>query len=978
MTLECITHPRLTSALDITDFPENLLSIYHTNIHSLPHKYLLLTEHLSQYNNTPAVIALSENQLTNQVNQHSYSLNGYTHIHKEDISVYYNESMHITHVDDITIPQVATIIIQVHEDKMTTNPTHTIINLYRRPRPNTELIKDLQEAIDTILTRHPETEITFNGDLNINILNLNPSHHFTTFLLENNLHTTITTPTRHDPHHNTATQIDVILTTYIHVDVTSGTISPPLSDHLQTYAIFHKPVKRQSDKKIITLSTAQYEKNKTEILKYMQQQIQKITDLTDSNIPTTQHFHDLQENIRSSIEKFQKKTKGHRKPWCKPKVKKMIRKQHLLHKLRIKEPTAQNIAKHTIYRNKLNKKIKKEKREFLTKQIESAKHDPKRQAKILKTIIPRKSQTRTSPTTIKYEGKTYTKPNDIADALNDHFITIGHKTSKKIIQEEEEIQDEGDRLQPPFELRKITLEEVEKTMKKINPNKASDIYKIKPAIIKDLTPFIAPILTLLFNRSIEEHNYPDSLKITKLIELYKAKEKDCPANYRPISLLPIIAKILDVLINNQVMAHLTEHNIISPTQYAFRPNSNTTLALQTILNRIHKHKSNRQPLLAIYIDLSKAYDTISHDKLIRKLQHDFNFTEGTTEFFRSYLQRRTASLHTQHAQSATKTITHGIPQGSTLSTTLFLLYINDIIKTTPKSKVFTYADDTTLIITADNTNDLQKLAESELANLVKYFYTNNLIPNPTKTEYTIFYPQKLKSINLKVNKEDDKYLKHTKTAKLLGLLIQKNMKYNETITQIIKKLQPIMHSFKYAKKFLPTQIMRNLYYSLIHPHFMLNMTIWGTENDKKTYIQPLIRIQKRIIRLMVNTNPRAHTKPIMTKHKIMNLTNLYIYQVCIGAHPFIHPQSQLNRPEHDHEYIWTAQIHNYPTRHTLDKHIYIPNTSKNAKHTIGHLTAQYARIWNSLPSNIRDIRSKDGMKKALKNYLLEKQKNNNS
>ena len=184
-------------------------------------------------------------------------------------------------------------------------------------------------------------------------------------------------------------------------------------------------------------------------------------------------------------------------------------------------------------------------------------------------------------------------------------------------------------------------------MKKINPNKASDVYKIKPAIIKDLTPFIAPILTKLFNRSIEEHNYPDSLKITKVIELYKAKEKDLPGNYRPISLLPIIAKILDVLINNQIMTHLTKHNIISPTQYAFRPNSNTTLALQTIINRIHKHKADKQPLLAIYIDLSKAYDTISHEKLIHKLQNNFNFTQGTTNFFRSYLQRRTLNMRNQ-------------------------------------------------------------------------------------------------------------------------------------------------------------------------------------------------------------------------------------------------------------------------------------------------------------------------------------------
>ena len=202
------------------------------------------------------------------------------------------------------------------------------------------------------------------------------------------------------------------------------------------------------------------------------------------------------------------------------------------------------------------------------------------------------------------------------------------------------------------------------------------------------------------------------------------------------------------------------------------------------------------------------------------------------------------------------------------------------------------------------------------------------------------------------------------------------MKYNETITQIIKKLRPTIHSFKYANKLLPTKIMRDLYYSLIYPHFILNIAIWGTNDNKKTYIQPLIRIQKKIIRLMVNTNPRAHTKPIMTKHKILNITNLYIYQVCVGAHPFIHPQSQLNRPEHDHEYIWTAQIHQYPTRHTLDKHIYIPATRKATKHTMGHLTAQYAKIWNLLPSDIRDIRSKDSFKKALKQYLLENQKDN--
>ena len=302
--------------------------------------------------------------------------------------------------------------------------------------------------------------------------------------------------------------------------------------------------------------------------------------------------------------------------------------------------------------------------------------------------------------------------------MNDFFITVGHKTSQTIPHQAEEqiTQDQSHDAHLPFELRHISLAEVTKAMNKINRNKASDIFKIKPTIIRDLTPFLAPILNRLFNQAIDEHDYPDALKLTKVIELFKKKDRTLPKFYRPISLLPIIAKLLDTLINNQLMHHLTTHNIISPTQYAFRPNSNTTLALQTIIDQLYRHIKQKQPTLAIYIDLSKAYDTVSHSKLLHKLLHNFNFTEPTVAFFASYFRNRQQSTHTQHAQSSTQTITHGIPQGSTLSTTFFLLYINDIIKTVPDSTVYTYADDTTLIISARTHQALQTLAQSELTN----------------------------------------------------------------------------------------------------------------------------------------------------------------------------------------------------------------------------------------------------------------------
>ena len=441
--------------------------------------------------------------------------------------------------------------------------------------------------------------------------------------------------------------------------------------------------------------------------------------------------------MKRIIEKHERIARPRKKAWCTPPYKKMIKKQHKLHKRKQENPTTENIKAHANYARALNKKIKQQKKQYLTQQLQATRLQPKQQAKILQSIIPRKAKGRTSPTVLTYENRTHTEPVEIANALNDFFITIGHKTSKSIRIDEHIEQEDEPNERPDFELRHVHTEDLIKIMKKMKRNKASDIYKIKPTIMRDLTEFIAPIITELINTSIDEGDYPDALKLTKVIELYKAKDRTLPKNYRPISLLPIIAKLVDTLFNNQLMEHLTKHNIISPTQYAFRPNSSTTLALQTILDQLRKHKNDKQPTLAIYIDLSKAYDTISHEKLLHKLQHDFNFTPHTVSIFRAYLTNRQQSTHTQHAQSKVQTITHGIPQGSTLSTTFFLLYINEIVRTVPQSTVYTYADDTTLIITAGTVEQLQKLAQTELNNLIRYFHTNNLVPNPTKTNYSL-------------------------------------------------------------------------------------------------------------------------------------------------------------------------------------------------------------------------------------------------
>lgn len=837
---------------------------------------------------------------------------------------------------------------------------HTIIHVYKRPRTAVaDFITNTQQAIDKIHTRNPTTAITIHGDTNIDILKLTGP--FYSFLIENDLHTTITTPTRYDATHpDTATLIDNTLTTLTEIEVTAGTVAPAITDHLPTLTIFHKPTIR-TNKSNKTLSIARYNKNKLKITTDAEAAIERAIANTNEHTNTSDIFHSLQLALQNTIEKHEKAPKKRKNYWSSPKYKRQISKQRELHRERVRNPTPSNIRKHATYRNKLAKRIKQEKKKMIEQRLDEARTDPKQKAKVLSTVIPKKSATRTSPTVVNYEGETLTTPQAVANALNDHYITIGRKTTAAIPPDNDDYIQNDQPNPPAFTLQHTTEEIVTKTMEKINRNKASDIFKIKPTIIKDLTPFIAPTLTTLFNRAITENEYPDSLKLTKAIELYKGKDRTLPENYRPISLLPIIAKILDTVINEQLMEHLTKYNIISHTQYAFRPNSNCTLALQTILNSIHKHKKQHRPTLAIYIDLSKAYDTVSHEKLLNKLQTEFNFSPTTTTFFASYFKNRKQSLHTQHAQSETQTITHGIPQGSTLSTTFFLLYINNIIHTVPNSKVFTYADDTTLIVAADTESELNALAQSELKHLIRYFHHNNLVPNPTKTQYTVFYPRPPnKPFHLKIGSRE---IAETKQAPLLGITVQENLKHETTITNIIRKLQPTIQKFRYANKLLPTNTMTEQYYSLAYPHLIGAIAIWGTDDPNATRLQPLIRTQKKLIRLIKNLPPRTHTKPLMAELKILSVPSLYTLRVCAEMHAFIHPKVAVNRPEHSHHYVRTETIHQHLTRRSQQQTLH-------QTHSMEHYTREYTRVWNSIPQKLRETTAPNIFKRNLKTYLL--------
>lgn len=264
---------------------------------------------------------------------------------------------------------------------------------------------------------------------------------------------------------------------------------------------------------------------------------------------------------------------------------------------------------------------------------------------------------------------------------------------------------------------------------------------------------------------------------------------------------------------------------------------------------------------------------------------------------------------------------------------------------------------------------LQALAQSELSNLINYFHVNNLVPNPTKTVYTTFSPRN-QPFYLTV---EDTPLKHKTNAPLLGFTIQSDLKHHTTALNIVRKLQPLAYQLSYANKFLTTKTLLGQYRMRAYPHLITGIAIWGTDDPQATYLQPLIRMQKRLVRLIAKQHRHAHSRPIMDQLNILSVPDLYTLRVSLEMHQYLYARKPANRPRHDHHYVWASAVHSYPTRHAQDnRYLFVPRQDPHGQHYAGYLTAKYANIWNLLPLEVRTCQSISKFKARLKDFLLRR------
>ena len=289
-----------------------------------------------------------------------------------------------------------------------------------------------------------------------------------------------------------------------------------------------------------------------------------------------------------------------------------------------------------------------------------------------------------------------------------------------------------------FQFKEIEISSVIKQLSTLKTNKSTGLDRISARLLKDAAPVIAPTLTEIFNHSLKSSTFPQIWKDGKVMPIFKSGDRSNMSNYRPVTVLPILSKILERFVHTQIYNHLSENNILSPQQFGFRPKLSTSTALAFFTDNILDNADNGLVTASVFLDFSKAFDTVDHAILLRKLK-SVGLDGNSLSWFHSYLTSRRQITSINDTLSSSLPVTVGVPQGSILGPLLFIIYVNDMPKRFIKHcKIILYADDTLLYYSSTSANDIKKYVNEDLNLISKWLADNLLTLNCTKSKFLLF------------------------------------------------------------------------------------------------------------------------------------------------------------------------------------------------------------------------------------------------
>ena len=530
-------------------------------------------------------------------------------------------------------------------------------------------------------------------------------------------------------------------------------------------------------------------------------------------------------------------------------------------------------------------------------------NDVKSYWKILNEIIGKNSYTNYPSYFTDDNGKVDDNPETIANNFNKFFANIGPALADKIpISHKHYSEYLSYRNPSSVYLNPVTIDETRKIIINLK-DCATGWDNINKTIIVNILNYVSVPLTHIVNLSISQGVFPEELKIAKIKPLHKTNDKHSYNNYRPISLLTMISKVFERVMYNRLLDFIGRHNIIYPKQFGFRSNHSTEMALTTFISKLAQAKENNLNTIGIFLDFSKAFDTINFEILLFKLEM-YGIRGIALNWIQSYLYGRQQFVHYLNSNSSNLNISTGVPQGSILGPFFFIMYINDLPSVSSIMKPILYADDSNFFYNFPKFENPSQIVNQELCKIMDWLNANKLSLNLKKSHFILFGKVKNNLINLTLNGQS---IEQTKSTKFLGYIIEDDMSWRMHVKYLCNKISKSVGILRKARQTLYITTLIQLYYSFLYPYLSSGIIIWGQASDN--VLSPLVIAQKRAIRLIYGEKARVHTKPLFLKSKILPLH--YIYLLSVLSFMF----------KVYHEMLPPVIQHLFSKRHTISKYI---------------------------------------------------------